>query len=359
MSKDYYKILNVEKGASQDNIKRAYRKLAHQHHPDKKGGDEKKFKEINEAYQILGDEQKRKQYDQYGSAGFQGFSGQGEGTPGWDFGDFGNLGDIFEEMFSGFSAQGGAYSGFGGRSRGRSRGGDIALGIDISFAESVFGSKRSIIIEKTSICDRCHGSVSEPNTTKKRCTTCQGSGTVRENRKSIFGAFASLSECSICQGRGEIPEKPCRNCNATGTIRKQETIDIEIPAGIRDGEAIKLTGMGEAVVNGVPGDLYVRIHVLQHHIFHREGNDIIMDLELSLSLMLRGGEQIIETLDGKLQVKIPELSHSGDLLRVRGRGVSKNRGNRGDLIIKLIPKFPKKLSSQARKLFDELEKEGF
>lgn len=355
--KDYYQILGVSKDASQDDIKRAYRKLAHQHHPDKKGGDEKKFKEINEAYQILGNIGKRKQYDQYGSSGFAGFSDQGGQASGWDFSTQGgsDMGDIFEEIFSGFSG----FSGGGTKRSRRSRGGDIAIGIDISFAESVFGSKRSVVIEKTSLCDKCKGTMAESNTSKKRCSICQGTGTVRENRKSIFGVFASLSECSSCQGLGEIPEKPCYHCNGKGVVRKQETIDIEIPSGIRDGEAIKLTSMGEAVANGMPGDLYIRIHSLEHPTFHREGNDIVMALELPLSMMLCGGEKIIDTLDGKLQVKIPELSQSGDLLRVRGRGVTRNRGNRGDLIIKLVPKFPRKLSSQARKLLGELEKEGF
>lgn len=265
------------------------------------------------------------------------------------------MGDIFEEIFSGF----GGFSGGSAKRSRRNRGGDIALGIDVSFAESVFGSKRSVVIEKTSLCEICNGSMSEPHTSKKKCGVCQGTGTVRENRKSFFGVFTSLSECTACHGLGEIPEKPCRHCNGKGIVRKQETIDIEIPAGIRDGEAIKLTGMGEAVVNGTSGDLYIRIHALEHPVFRREGNDIVMSLDLPLSMMLRGGEKVIETLDGKLQVKIPDLSQSGDLLRVRGRGVARSRGNRGDLIIKLTPKLPKKISSHAKKLLDDLEKEGF
>ena len=352
--KDYYTILGVGKNANADEIKRAYRKLAHQHHPDKKGGDEKKFKEINEAYQVLGDTQKRKQYDQFGTSGSSGFSGfSGGDASGWDFGDAGNLGDIFEEIFSGFSGQRGSP-----RSR-SNRGGDIALGIDVSFAESVFGSKRSVVIEKTSICDRCHGAGAEPNTSKKKCTTCQGTGTVRETRKSMFGVFTSLAECSACRGTGEIPISPCHQCKGASIARKQETIDIEIPAGIRDGEAIKLTGMGEAIAKGAPGDLYVRIRVLPHPVFVREGSDLLMNLELALSTMLKGGEKMIETLDGKLEIKIPELSRAGDLLRIRGKGVGKNRGSRGDLIIRLVPRLPKKISANAKKLLDELEKEGF
>ena len=360
MSKDYYEILGVGRGVSQDEVKKAYRKLAHEHHPDKKGGDEKKFKEINEAYQVLGDEQKRSQYDRFGKT----FSGRGErqGFGGFDF----DLGDIFEDIFSarGGSAFGGEdfFGGLGGfgssRSRRQKRGSDMALGIDISFKESVFGAKRSVIIEKSKKCDICKGSGAEPDSQLKKCGTCGGVGTVRETRRSLFGSFTALSECSLCKGRGEVPEKVCRHCRGTGILRKQETIDIDVPSGIRDGEAIKLTGLGEEIAKGPAGDLYVRIRVLPHHIFKREGFDILMDLYLPLTKMLLGGEETIETLDGKVSVKIPELSKSGDFLRLHGKGVVKERSNRGDLLIRMLPKLPKKLSQEAKRLLSNLEKEG-
>ncbi len=358
MSKDYYSVLGVAKDASKEEIKRAYRKLAHQHHPDKAGGNEDKFKEINEAYQILGDDQKRKQYDQFGST----FSSQGGGAPpGWDFSGFAdgggfefggsNLGDIFEDFLGGFS-------GFRGARGRQKRGSDISIGIDISFSDSVFGTKRNVILEKTSACEACDGMGAEPGTSKNKCDTCQGTGTVRESRKSIFGAFTSLRECDKCHGRGEIPDKPCKVCKGAGVLKKRESIDIEIPPGIQDGEAIKLTGLGEAVSNAAPGDLYVRIHVMRHSIFKREGNDLLMDLELLPTRMILGGEETIETLDGKISVKIPELSKPLDYLRVRGKGIFKSRSTRGDLLIRLLPKVPKKISSHARKLLSDLEREG-
>lgn len=359
MAKDYYDILGISKTASEDEVKKAYRKLAHQYHPDKKGGDEKKFKEINEAYQVLGDATKRRQYDQFGT----GFSGQG--GPGFQggFGGFGNnvewdfngdLGDVFEEFFSGFGG-----GGFGGaRSRQRSRrGGDIAIGIDIAFQESVFGSKRNLLLEKTSLCKTCHGSRAAEGSAVKKCTTCQGTGTVREQRKSFFGVVNTLAECRTCSGKGEIPDKPCTTCRGEGTVRAQESIDIEIPPGIRDGEAIKLVGKGEAVAGGVTGDLYVKISITPHPVFRREGNDLVMDLSVPISKTLKGGKEHVELLDGEIEVTIPELSKAGDILRVKGKGVVRDKG-RGDLLIHLVPKLPKKLSSKARTLLEDLEKEG-
>ena len=370
MPKDYYEILGVKKGASQEEIKKAYRKLAHQHHPDKKGGDEKKFKEINEAYQILGDSEKRSQYDRFGSAGFgaSGFSSKGGGPPpDWDFsgfegfsgqGGFGgvDLGDIFEDLFGGL----GGFS--RSRRRGARRGSDISISLDVSFRESVFGGARSVLLHKTSLCDVCLGSGAEPGSHLKKCDTCQGTGTVRESRRSILGSFTSLAECSKCHGKGEAPEHSCKHCRGQGVLKKQENINIQIPAGIRDGEAVKLTGMGEAPpaggFGGVAGDLYVKINVAPHSVFRREGFDILADLHLPVSRMLLGGEEIIETLDGKVSVKIPELSKAGDILRLRQKGVVKERGGRGDFLIRLFPKLPRKLSNEARRLLSDLEKEG-
>lgn len=359
MSKDYYEILGVEKNSSQEDIKRAYRKLAHQHHPDKKGGDEKKFKEINEAYQILGDDKKRSQYDQFGQT-FNGNAGGGAyGSPGgFDFSGFAegfdgvDLGDIFGDFLGGFG---------GGRSRQSRarRGSDIAINLEISFEESVFGVKRSVVIDRTVLCENCGGKGAEPDSTIKKCETCRGTGTVRETRRSLFGSFSTLAECSICKGRGEVSEKPCKVCRGMGAGKKRTTIEIDIPPGIRDTEAIKYTGKGEEMPGGFAGDLYVKIRVHPHSVFRREGNDLLMELNLPLSKMILGCEENIETLDGKIQVKVPELSKSGDFLRLRGKGVASPRNrSRGDLLIRLYPKLPKKLSSQAKKLLGDLEKEG-
>ena len=365
---DYYKILGVSERASQEDIKRAYRKLAHQYHPDKKGGSEQKFKEINEAYQMLGNEEKRKQYDQFGHAfdgaskdsGFGGFSSQGGAPFGADFGA--DFGDVFEEFFSGFGGMGRT-----SQRRERSRGSDIAVAIDVSFAESVFGSKRTLVLEKTARCVHCGGNGAEPGSALKTCGTCRGSGTIRETRRSIIGSFTTLGECTLCSGSGKIPEKKCDSCKGDGAVRKNETIEIEIPPGIRNEEAIKLMGQGEAAPRGTVGDLYVKIRVLPHPIFRREGNDLLMDLTVPYTALLRGGEQIIETLDGKIQVKIPELSQSGDILRVRGKGIARQTSQfrqsisgaaRGDLLIVLKQKLPKKLSSRARKLLEDLSSEG-
>ena len=318
---------------------------------------------------MLGNEEKRRQYDQFGHAfsgsggtqGFSGFSSQGGSPFGADFGA--DFGDIFEEFFSGFGGMGGA-----SRHRARDRGSDIAVAIDISFAESVFGRARTLVIEKTVRCAHCGGNGAEPGSSLKTCGTCQGSGTIREMRRSIIGSFTALSECTLCRGGGKIPEKKCSHCRGDGIVRKNETIDIEIPAGIRNEEAIKLTGQGEAApLRGVAGDLYIKIHVLPHPVFRREGNDLVMDLAVPFSALLLGGEQMIETLDGKIQVKIPELSQSGDILRIRVKGVARPTSTlrqsisgtqRGDLLIRLRQKLPKKFSPKARKLLEDLSNEG-
>jgi molecular chaperone DnaJ len=352
--KDYYNILGVSKDASQDEIKRTYRKLAHKYHPDKQGGDEKKFKEVNEAYQALGDAGKRQQYDRYGSTAFNGSAGGG--SPGGDFSsqfDGADFGDIFEDLFSGFSGRGRASD-----RQQRKRGRDMSIDIDVSFSESVFGSRRGVLLEKVSQCDACDGRGAAPKSAINKCEICKGTGTTRENRRSIFGTFTSLVECPQCFGKGEIPEQSCSACKGKGVLRKQENIDIEVPSGIRNGEAIKFTGMGEAVSGGVSGDLYVKVRVLPHPVFRREGNDLLMDMHLSVSKMMLGGEERVETLDGKIEVKIPELSKAGDFLRIREKGVATMRGRRGDLLIRLFPKMPKKLSRKAKELLEELGEEG-
>lgn len=362
---DHYQTLGVSKNASKDEIKKAFYKLAQQHHPDKSGGNEKKFKEINEAYQVLSDDKKRQQYDAYGStfddsgAG-GGYGGQGFG--GFDFsgfqqgGGFGNggvefdLNDIFENFFSG--------GGGGGRGATRTkRGRDISVDLEISFEESVFGVERRVLLNKQSFCSECGGSGAEKGSTMETCKYCQGAGKINETKRSIFGSFTSLKECDKCNGAGKISAKKCPVCRGRGVATKSEEIQVRVPSGIQDGEMIKLSGMGEAVAGGIAGDLYAKIHVRQHQIFRREGNNLVMTLDIKITEAVLGTEKEIKTLDGNIVLKISAGIDSGEILRVRGKGVPYGRGNRGDIMIKIIIRTPKKFSKQAKKLFEELKNE--
>lgn len=354
MSKDYYKTLGVEKGASQDEIKKAFRKLAHQHHPDK-GGDEKKFKEASEAYQTLSDEKKRSEYDTYGSAGpGQGFGGgQGGGFGGFQGGqgfEGVDLNDIFGDIFGG---------GFGGgRQQQARRGRDISVDLELTFSEAIFGVERKVLLTKTSTCDTCHGSGAKPGTSTKTCSECKGQGRIVENRRTILGTFAQERECGHCHGSGKIPEDKCSSCKGAGVARKQEEITIKVPAGIQHGEMVRLTGAGEAVQGGSAGDLYVRIHVAPHKVFKRDGSNIVMNMEVKLTDAILGAEYPVESLDGKLKVKIPIGISSGGILRVRDKGVPTVGKHRGDLLIKIEVKTPSKISHKAEKLIKELREEG-
>tara|TARA_B100000959_G_scaffold278311_1_gene336399 strand:- start:1218 stop:2273 length:1056 start_codon:yes stop_codon:yes gene_type:complete len=350
MSKDYYSVLGVEKNASKDEIKKAFRKLAHQYHPDKKGGNEGKFKEVNEAYNILSNDQKRKEYDTYGHAfgnagGFGGFDfsqfNQGA-TQG--FNDF-DLGDIFGEFF-------------GGR-RGRTkRGSDISVDIEVNFYDSIFGTERKIILNKTSYCENCKGSGAEKNSEMEKCKTCNGKGRIHETTKSFFGTFTTEKECRECHGVGEIPKKKCRTCGGHGLIKKQEEISIKIPVGIEDGQMIRLSGAGEAIRGGVSGDLYVKVHIRRDQNFIKEGNNLVTTLNIKVTDALLGGEYTLNTLDGKLKVKIPEGVSFGETLRIKGKGVPMSGNSRGDLLIKINIELPKKLSKKAKKELEDLREEG-
>jgi len=356
MAKDYYKTLGVEKGASQDEIKKAFRKLAHQHHPDK-GGDEVKFKEASEAYQVLSDEKKRKEYDTYGSAGpGQGFGGGGQG--GFDFSGFQggqgfegvDLNDIFGDFFG------------GGRGRGAQvrRGRDISVDLELSFSEAVFGVERKVRISKMASCGTCKGSGGKPGTAMKTCTECKGQGRIQEAVRSILGTFMQERECGACGGTGKIPEEKCTTCKGHGVARKDEELTLRVPAGIQHGETLRMTGAGEAVQNGTTGDLYARIHVASHKVFKREGHNLTMNLLVKLSDALLGAEYPVQTLDGEIKVKIPKGISSGELLRIRDKGVplDSTSKRRGDLIIKVEVKTPIKLSRKAEKLIEELREEG-
>lgn len=357
MAKDYYAILGVEKGANKDEIKKAFHKLAHKYHPDKNQGDDAKFKEVNEAYQTLSDDQKRAQYDRFGSDGPQ-FGGQGGGFGGFDFSgfqngqgfDMGDLGDIFGEFF------GGGMRGQGAARENRGR--DISTEIAISFADSVFGTVRRILITKTSQCAACHGSGGKPGAKQISCGACNGKGQIRETRRSMLGSFVTTRVCDVCAGSGTVPQEPCGDCRGAGVKRQEEEIEVRVPAGIESGEMIRMQGMGEAVKHGAAGDLYVRIAVQPHPVFRRDRQNLLMDMEVKLSEALLGAERNIETLDGPVTVKIPEGIASGTQLRVKERGVPGQRGRRGDLMIRVTVKIPAKLSKTAKEAIETLKKEG-
>ncbi|MFA6397306.1 MAG: molecular chaperone DnaJ [Candidatus Paceibacterota bacterium] len=357
MAKDYYKLLEIEKGANKEEIKKAFHKLAHKYHPDKKGGNEAKFKEINEAYQILSDDKKRAEYDRFGTTGgASGFQGGGFGgfQGGFDQGgfqdfDFGNLNDIFSEFFT------------GGMGRGRAqerRGRDISTELNISFYDSIFGIERNILLTKVSKCETCKGSGAKTGTDLKKCSTCNGQGKIHETKRSFLGSFSTVKICEECGGTGTVPVEKCSDCKGSGIVKKQEDIKITIPAGMRDGEMIRITGEGEAISKGASGDLYIKINVAPHPTFKREGSNLIMDLNLKLSDALLGTEYKINTLDGDIKVRIPEGVGIGEVLRVKEKGVPVSKNKRGDLFIRLHIKIPNKLSKKAKELVEKMKEEG-
>jgi len=296
--RDYYETLGVPKNSSKEEIKRAYRKLAHQYHPDKRGGDEKKFKEINEAYQVLGDDRKRSQYDQGGSqfdfsqggGGFSGFQGfdfggfsSGKGTSTFDFND------IFSEFFSG-----GARTSASAKTRGR----DIYIDTIISLQEAYSGTEREITLKKYVVCGRCNGKKNEPGTQLTKCKTCNGSGEIRQEQNVIFGSFTRITHCRDCNGAGTIPEEKCSKCRGSGRVQEDDKIQVKIPPGINSSEAIQFTGKGEVGESGQAGNLYVQVHVKEHDRFRRREDDIYSDAEISISQAVLGEVVPIETLGG-------------------------------------------------------------
>jgi molecular chaperone DnaJ len=369
MSNNYYEILGVTKDASDEEIKKAYRKLAHQHHPDKAGGDEKKFKEINEAYQVLSDKTKRQQYDQFGQTfgqgGFSGQGGQGFDFSGFDFSNFSSqgqggqgfsfefggedLGDIFSNVF-----------GMGGRGQRKKRGRDIQVDLEITFEEMVKGATREVNLYKTVECSHCSGTGGEPGTSKKTCPECKGKGQIRTVRRSFLGNFEQVVICPQCQGEGKIFEKKCRQCGGDGRRKEEKTISIKIPAGIQDGQAISLQGQGEAGEKGArAGDLYASIHVQSHSKFTRKGLDITSTEYIPFSMAVMGGKIEVETIDGKLVLKIPAGTQSGEIFRIKEKGVPELNGrNIGNQLVKVVVKTPKNLSRRQKELIEELQEEG-
>lgn len=356
--RDYYDVLGVGKSADGTEIKKAYRKLAMKYHPDKNPGDkeaEEKFKEINEAYEVLSDETKRRNYDQFGHEGVngQGFGGAG-GFGGQGFGGFDDIfGDIFGDMFGG---------GFGGgrpRRRGPERGADIRQRINISFEEAAFGKKVQVKINRSEECDDCHGSGAKPGTSKKTCSTCHGSGQVQSVQRTPFGNIASTRTCSTCNGEGEVIDSPCTKCHGKGSIRKTKTIEVDVPAGIDEGQMIKLSGQGEVGTRGGPrGDLYIEVNVNAHPLFTREGYDVYLEMPITFAQATLGDTIQVPTLDGKVEYEIPEGTQTGTVFRLKGKGIPKLRSSaRGDQYVKVTVEIPNKLNEKQKELVREFARE--
>ena len=351
--KDYYQILGVSKDASQEEIKKAYYRLAHKYHPDK-GGDKEKMKEINEAYQTLSDKEKRAQYDRFGQTG-EGFDKN------WDFGwvwgnefDLEDLGEMFDDFFS-----------FGGarttRKRNLKRGQDIKIDMEIPLEATLSNINKKINLYKQIICPRCNGTGGEPDTPIKECSTCRGVGQVQQVKKTFLGSFTRWTICPECNGEGQKPETPCNVCKGEGRVKDKENIEILIPAGIDTNQVIRFAKKGDAGIRGgEPGDLFVRVFVKKHPTFERRGDDLFASLPISFSQAVLGDKIEVSTLEGdNLVVKIPPSSQPGKILKISGRGIPHFSGyGRGNLYFELTIKTPKRLTKKQKELLKELKKEG-
>jgi len=349
MPRDYYEILGVPKGSSGDEIKNAFRNLARKYHPDvsEETDAEERFKEINEAYAVLSDQEKRAAYDRFGHAGVQGAGG----VPDWTSMDFS---DIFDELF-GFG-----FGGFGRSSR-RSpnaprRGQDLQYRVHLDFIEAIFGVEKEIEIARNEPCETCQGSGAEPGTSPTRCSTCNGQGEVRQSRQTILGSMVQVTSCPACGGKGEVITSPCQTCSGRGQVRKTPKKVVTIPAGVDTGTQIRLTGEGQPGVNGgPPGSLYLIIQVQSHKYFHRRDNDILLDLSINVSQATLGDEVKVPTVDGEAILKIPAGTQPGKIIRMRNKGVPHLRSNnRGDQLVVINVSIPKALSDEQRELFEQL-----
>ena len=345
--RDYYEVLGVERSATPDEIKRAYRKLARQYHPDVSNAPdaEARFKEINEAYQILSDPEKRRAYDRFGHAG------PGVGGIGFDFG-FRDPFDIFEEVFGGLGGFGFRTS----RRRGPRRGADLRYDLQLTFEEAVFGCQKEIEITRMEVCPECGGSRAEPGTTPVRCSECNGTGQVRRVQQSLLGSFVNVTTCPVCRGEGETIPIPCRNCGGSGRVTGTRKLTVNIPAGVESGTRVRLAGEGEPGEHGgTPGNLYVILKVEPHPYFRRRGDDLILEVNINVAQAALGTEITIPTLEEEEKFKIPPATQSGAIFRLRGRGVPHLRHNgRGDLLVLVRVEIPKTLSAEQRRLFREL-----
>ncbi len=365
MSKrDYYEVLGIGKNASDDEIKKAFRRVAVEHHPDR-GGDETKFKEANEAYEVLKDSAKRQRYDQFGHAGvgssaasdggggnpYAGFGGQGQEVH-FDFGDIG-LGDLFGSFFGGNT----------GRSKKQARGQDVETTIELSFEQAIFGKQVDLRLNISDTCEHCKGKTVEPGYELKTCHTCDGSGQVVQAMRTVFGNIQQATVCPTCKGRGKIPEKPCSVCKGAGVARREQKVQLKVPAGIDDGSTIRLNERGEAVANGPKGDLYVHVRVKAHKKFTREGELILSEEHVNMVDAALGTTIKVDTVDGPISMKVPAGTQSGDDFKLSGHGVPHlKKETRGAHIVTLIVDTPKNLNKkqqEALKVFKESDKKGF
>ena len=370
--RDYYEVLGVNKNATDDEIKKAYRKLAKKYHPDanpdNKAEAEAKFKEVNEAYETLSDPQKRKMYDQFGPDGPQGFNGAGGPfggqngyysytSSGFDgFGDFGDLGDIFSSFFGG---------GFGGgrsssrKQNGPRKGADLNIHIDITFEQAFLGVEKEITITRNEECGVCHGTGAKPGTSVTKCPTCNGTGQIRQVQNTILGQMQTTRTCTNCHGTGEVIKEPCENCRGKGTVRKQPKIKVKIPAGIDDGQTVVLRGEGEPGEKGGPkGDLYITVRLKKHSIYSRKGNNVYCDIPITITQAALGAELEIPMVDGsKEKYKIPEGTQTGTKFVIRGKGFkSVTSSSVGDFVFTVNVQTPKRLSKEQRELLLQLAK---
>ena len=346
--RDYYEVLGVKKDATADEIKKAYRKLTKENHPDLHPGDkacEERFKEANEAYEILSDEEKRKKYDQYGHAAFDPNAGFGGGGFG-DFSGFGGFGDIFSDIFGGF----------GGSARANPnaprKGESLRATVNISFEEAAFGCKKDVTVARVETCPDCKGSGCAPGTTPEICPDCKGTGSVTVSQRTPFGMMQSTAPCSKCRGTGKIIHQPCKGCRGMGNIRRQHKVEVNIPAGIDDGQTINKPGNGNAGVNGGPaGDLLVSVIVRPHARFERDGTSVLLEQEISYAQAALGAEVEVPTLDGKVKLSIPEGTQPGAVFRLRGKGIPYLRGSgRGDQFVTVTIRVPKNLTGSQKEL---------
>ena len=361
---DYYEVLGVSKGASEDEIKRAYKKLARKYHPDMNPGDkeaEEKFKEINEANEILSDPEKKSRYDQFGFAGVDPNYGAGAGGAYGGAGfDFGDLGDIFGSFFGG-----GFGGGFGGQQRrnGPQRGESIRMSVSVSFTEAAFGCEKDVTLDRSEQCPTCNGSGCASGTTPEICPECRGTGTVQVRRQTPMGVFASTSACTKCGGTGKIIHQPCGECHGNGRVHKRRTVKVSIPAGIDNGQTISLRGQGHAGKNGGPnGDLLITVMVKPHELFHRDGTSVFCEAPITFAQAVLGAELEIPTIDGKVKYAIPEGTQTGTVFRLKGKGIPVLNGRgRGDQYVTVTIETPRNLNREqkdALRKFSETLGEG-
>ncbi len=352
--RDYYEVLGLNKGASDDEIKKAFRQSAKKYHPDLHPGDkecEERFKEVNEAYEVLSDKDKRARYDQFGHAGVDPNYGAGAGG-GNPFGGGIDLDDIFSSFFGGF----------GGRRQGRAnapqRGSDVETTVTISFEESAKGCKKTISYNSVSTCDECHGTGAAAGSQPKTCSACGGSGRVTINQRSPFGVIQTQRSCDACHGTGKIVDNPCRKCSGSGRQRKSRTVDVTIPAGIRDGQILNVSDHGNAGYNGGPsGDLHVHVSVRSHSMFERRGDDVWCDIPITFPQAVLGAELTVPTLDGKVKYTIHEGTQPNDVFKLKGRGFPHLGGRgKGDQYVRILVEIPKSLNAKQKELVRDFEK---